>query len=171
MSEIFRGVGTGMAGRQARTLDKARPRKDAPVAVLISGIAIVATCFIDITLLITTLGADGLRDFINTSSRSWDLTCLFLASLSVVYFELRSGFGVMKGFNWSRWCFLGCQIASAGYLFVASWGGFYPEMYMLAGNNTVEIFYQLLLHKLPDVVILGLLFIPLSSRRFFEIHR
>ncbi len=141
---------------------------NAPVAVMIAGTAIIATRCIGLIMLSNNLGVAGLQSFIETSSRSWDLTLLFLASLAILFMELRCGFGVMRGQPWARWCYVGCQFAGAGYLFVATWRGFYPEMFALSGDNAAEIFGQLLLHKSPDMVVAALLFLPPASQRFFN---
>src|SRR5476651_1299779 len=123
MSEILRSASTV----------RVRMPTNAPVAVTIAGTAIIATRCIGVIMLINNLGVAGLQSFIETSSRSWDLTLLFLASLATLFMELRCGFAVMRGQNWARWCYVGCQLAGAGYLFVATWRGFYPEMFALSG--------------------------------------
>ncbi len=140
---------------------------DAPVAVMIAGTAIIATRCVGVLMLTNNLGVAGLQSFIDTSSRSWDLTVLFLASLAILFIELRCGFAVMRGYSWARWCYAGCQLLGAGYLFLATWNGFYPEMFALSGDSAGEIISQVLLHKSPDMVVLALLFFPLASRRFF----
>ncbi|NDL62884.1 YbjO family protein [Acerihabitans arboris] len=170
MSDILRGVNTDrMPLRLLKRIaaERARWRGNTPVAVLIAGIAIIATRCMGMLMLTNNLGVEGLRSFIDTSSRSWDLTLLFLASLAVLFAELRCGFAVMRGYAWARWCFVACQVLSAGYLFLATWNGFYPEMFALSGDSAMEISSELLMHKLPDILIVLLLFAPLSSRRFF----
>ncbi|HEY0210991.1 YbjO family protein [Acerihabitans sp.] len=171
MSEILRGGNTEYLHLRLLkrvAAQRTRLRGNAPVAVLIAGSAIVATRCLGMLMLTNSLGVEGVRSFIDTSSRSWDLTLLFLASLTVLFVELRCGFAVMRGLGWSRWYFVVCQGLSAGYLFLATWNGFYPEMFALSGNSAAEIAGELLMHKLPDIVIMLLLFAPLSSRRFFK---
>ncbi|WP_213991974.1 YbjO family protein [Sodalis sp. dw_96] len=157
MSEIFRN----------RFTDQPRGSGHAPVAVVSAATAIIATRCVGMVMLAGNLGLEGMRSFISTSSGSWDLTLLFLAALAILSLELRCGFALLRGRSWARWCFLGCQLTSAGYLFIATWRGFYPEMFALAGDSAAEILYQLSMHKLPDVLVVGLLFVPLTSRGFF----
>ncbi|WP_410015931.1 YbjO family protein [Sodalis sp. C49] len=171
MSDILRDGNTDplhwrMLKRAAA--ERTRWRGNVPVAVLVAGSAIVATRCLGMLMLTSNLGVEGVRSFIETSSRSWDLTLLFLASLTVLFVELRCGFAVMRGHSWARWYFAGCQGLSAGYLFLATWNGFYPEMFALPGASAAEISGELLMHKLPDMVIVLLLFAPISSRRFFK---
>ncbi len=161
MSEIFRN----------RRTDTSRWSGHAPVAVVIAATAMIGTRCLGMLMLAGNLGLEGMRSFISTSSGSWDSTLLFLAGLAVLFLELRCGFALLRGRSWARWCYLVCQLISAAYLFVATWNGFYPEMFVLPGDSAAEILYQLLMHKLPDVLMLGLLFVPLTSRRFFTGNR
>lgn len=146
---------------------KARWRVETPVPVLVAGIAIIATRCLGMVMLIDSLGLEGLRNFVDTSSRSWDLTLLFLASLTVLFVEIRCGFALMRGRRWARWCYVACQLLSAGYLFLATWRGFYPEMFALPGSSSTEIISELIMHKSPDIIVLALLYLPPVSRRFF----
>ncbi|XBS71050.1 YbjO family protein [Acerihabitans sp. KWT182] len=158
MSEIFRN----------RCNDRVSGYGHAPVAVMTVATAIIATRCLGMLMLMGDLGLEGIRSFIDTSSGAWDLTLLFLAALAILFLELRCGFALLRGHGRARWYYLGCQLLSAGYLFIATWHGVYPEMFVLPGDSAADIFYQLLMHKLPDVLMLGLLFAPLSSRRFFS---
>lgn len=150
-----------------RRADKTQLAGHVPVTVLISGTAIIATRCLGLLLLSVDLGPEGIRSFIETSTRSWDMTLLCLASLGMLCLELRCGFVLLTGRNWARWCFLFCQLSGGGYLFFASWQGFYPEMFAMAGDSAAQIVCQLLAHKLPDILMIGLLFAPITSRRFF----
>ena len=51
---------------------------------------------------------------------------------------------------------------------MASTGGIYPEIYSIAGENNLQIIHRTLLQKLPDLMVLLLLFLPASSRAFFR---
>ncbi|MEN3258962.1 MULTISPECIES: YbjO family protein [Sodalis] len=165
MSEILRNS----------TTIGARPRVrvpiGAPVAVMIAGIALITIRCLDVVLLFNAFGVNGMHSFVSNSSRAWDLTGLFLASLTMVFIEIRCGFGVMRAVPWTRWCYLGCQMISALYLFFATWRGFYPEMFMLPGDSAGQISYEVLMLKLPDLLIIALLFGAPSSRRFFARRR
>ncbi|TCL03845.1 YbjO family protein [Sodalis ligni] len=157
MSEIFRN----------RYSDRARWTGHAPVAVVTAAVAIIATRCLGVVMLAGNLGLEGIQSFISTSSGSWDLTLLFLAALVILFLELHCGFALLRGRTRARWCFLGCQLISAGYLFIATWHGYYPEMFVLPGDGAAEILYQLLMHKLPDMLMLSLLFVPKTGQRFF----
>lgn len=139
-----------------------------PVAVQMTGAAIIATRCLGVLMLAVNLGPEGIRSFIETSASSWDLTLLCLLGLALLCLELRCGLGLLNGRNRGRWCYLFCQLSGAGYLFFASWQGFYPEMFVLAGDTPLQILGQLLMHKLPDVLMIGLLFVPVTSRGFFR---
>ena len=46
----------------------------------------------------------------------------------------------------------------------------YPELFSIPGESKREIFHSLMLQKLPDMLILMLLFVPSTSRRFFQLQ-
>jgi hypothetical protein len=73
-----------------------------------------------------------------------------------------------KGRNWARWVYLLTQIIAAGYLWAASLGYGYPELFSIAGNPNARS-CALVMQKLPDLLVL-LLFVPASSRRFFRLQ-
>ncbi len=56
-----------------------------------------------------------------------------------------------------------CGPASLGY-------GCYPELFSIAGESKREILRALFMQKLPDMLVLLLLFIPTPSRRFFRLQ-
>lgn len=62
------------------------------------------------------------------------------------------------------------QITAASYLWAASLGYGYPELFSIPGESKREIFHSLMLQKLPDMLILMLLFVPSTSRRFFQLQ-
>lgn len=165
MSEILRNSTT--IGARPRV----RVTIGAPVAVMIAGIALITIRCLDVVLLFNAFGVNGMHSFVSNSSRAWDLTGLFLASLTMAFIEIRCVFGVMRAVPWTRWCYLGCQMISALYLFFATWRGFYPEMFMLPGDSAGQISYEVLMLKLPDLLIIALLFGTPSSRRFFARRR
>ena len=59
-------------------------------------------------------------------------------------------------------------MVAAGYLWAASLGYGYPELFSIAGGSKREIFRSLVMQKLPDMLVLALLFIPSPCRRFFR---
>lgn len=143
----------------------------APVAVMIAGIALITIRCLDVVLLFNSFGIAGMHRFVSNSSHAWDLTGLFLVRLTMVFIEIRCGFGVMRALSWTRWCYLGCQILSTLYLIFSTWRSFCPEMFMLPANTAGQIGYQVLMLKLPDLIILALLFGAPSSSWFFTGHR
>uniref|UniRef100_UPI003A930E6D YbjO family protein n=1 Tax=Enterobacter sp. TaxID=42895 RepID=UPI003A930E6D len=74
------------------------------------------------------------------------------------------------GRNWARWIYLMTQVTAASYLWAASLGYGYPELFSIAGGSKREIFQSLVMQKLPDMLVLCLLFIPASSQRFFRLQ-
>lgn len=54
------------------------------------------------------------------------------------------------------------------YMVVASLGWVYPEIFSISGENDAEIVHRVLLQKLPDLLVLILLFVPASSRQYFR---
>ncbi|OON40889.1 hypothetical protein BTJ39_07420 [Izhakiella australiensis] len=157
MSDIFRGP--QMTVRQAGS---------APVAVLIAGIAIIAIRLLDVLLLGTELGLDELINFVHRSAQAWDSTLIFIASQLLFFFELRCAFGIIKGKNWARWGYVVSQIIALSYLFVASMGWVYPEIFSISGENNSQILHRLIAQKFPDLLIILLLFLPVTSRQFFR---
>ena len=100
----------------------------------------------------------------------WNLTLVFLSSLMLVFIEIYCAFSLVKGRNWARWVYLLTQITAAGYLWAASLGYGYPELFSIPGESRREIFHSLVMQKLPDMLVLCLLYLPASSRRFFRLQ-
>ena len=78
--------------------------------------------------------------------------------------------GIGEFSRWARWLYLLTQITAASYLWAASLGYGYPELFSIPGESKREIFHSLMLQKLPDMLILMLLFVPSTSRRFFQLQ-
>jgi hypothetical protein len=121
-------------------------------------------------MILNQLGAQGIADFIHRSVQTWALTLVFLASLVLVFIEIWCAFSLVKGRNWARWLYLLTQIIVISYLWAASLGYGYPELFSVAGESKREIFHALALQKLPDLLVLTLLFLPPSCRRFFRLQ-
>ncbi|EFJ9897019.1 DUF2593 family protein [Escherichia coli] len=83
---------------------------------------------------------------------------------------IRIDYSLVKGRRWARWLYLLTQITAASYLWAASLGYGYPELFSIPGESKREIFHSLMLQKLPDMLILMLLFVPSTSRRFFQLQ-
>ncbi len=79
-------------------------------------------------------------------------------------------FSLVKGRNWARWVYLLTQVVATGYLWAASLGYGYPELFSIAGESKREILRSLVMQKLPDALVLFLLYVPASSRRFFRLQ-
>jgi len=74
----------------------------------------------------------------------------------------------MRGSNAGRWGYVATQIVVLLYMLMASVGWIYPEIFSIPGENNAQIIHHTLLQKLPDVLVLLLLFVPASSRAFFR---
>ncbi|HEI6985593.1 TPA: YbjO family protein [Yersinia enterocolitica] len=133
-----------------------------PVPVLIAGIAIIATRFVGVILLVATLGWGGTGSFIYESLQSWDSGLIFIASILILLLEMVCGVAVCLRQNWARWCYVACQLLVVVYLLMASldWLVLDVDVFRIEGDTGAEILHSLLLQKIPDVVILGLLFFP-----------
>ncbi|BDH46536.1 inner membrane protein YbjO [Salmonella enterica subsp. enterica serovar Choleraesuis] len=145
-------------------------RLNPPVLVIIAGIGIISTRCLDLLMIFNMLGLRGLMDLIHRSVQTWSLTFVMLSSLLLLFIQFRCAFVVMRGRSWGRWVFLLTQIIVTGYLWAASLGYGYPELFSIAGSSEREILRSLITQKLPDILVLGLLFIPASSRRFFRLQ-
>ncbi|MGV7093940.1 YbjO family protein [Siccibacter turicensis] len=145
-------------------------RINAPALVQVAAIAIISTRCLDLFMLFNMLGVRGVSDFVHRSVQTWSLTLVFLASLLLLCIEFRCAFVIMKGRNWGRWIYMVSQIIAAGYLGAASLGFGYPELFSIAGETPREIFTSLIMQKLPDILVVLLLFMPEESRRFFRLQ-
>lgn len=145
-------------------------RLNVPTLVYIAAIAIITTRCVDLLMVFNMLGLRGAIDFIHRSVQTWSLTLVFLSSLLLLCVEFRCAFAIIKGRNWGRWIYLISQIAASGYLWAASLGWGYPELFSIAGETKREILHSLVMQKTPDIMILILLFLPVQSRRFFQLQ-
>lgn len=153
-----------------RKRSQTQAKLNAPTLVLVAAIAILSTRVLDLMLLFNMLGVRGVIDFVHRSVQTWNLTLIFLGSLVMLCIELRCAFVIMKGRNWGRWVFLATQVIAVGYLWSASLGWGYPELFSIPGESKREIFRSLMTQKLPDLLVLFLLFIPTRSRLFFKLQ-
>ncbi|SFM89297.1 Protein of unknown function [Izhakiella capsodis] len=140
----------------------------APVTVLIAGITIIAIRLLDLLLSGIELGVDELLNFVHRSAQAWDSTLIFIFSQLLFFFELRCAAAIIKGKNWGRWGYIFSQIVTLCYLFVASMGWVYPEIFSISGENDGQILHRLIVQKFPDLLIIMLLFLPSTSRQFFR---
>lgn len=145
-------------------------RLNVPALVQVAALAIIMIRGLDLLMIINTLGVRGLVEFIHRSVQTWSLTLVFLSSLVLVFVEIACAFSLVKGRNWARWVYLLTQVIAAGYLWAASLGYGYPELFSIAGESKREILRTLVMQKLPDMLVLLLLFVPAASRRFFRLQ-
>ncbi|HAT8012794.1 YbjO family protein [Citrobacter rodentium] len=145
-------------------------RPNVPALVQVAALAIIMIRCLDVLMIVNTLGARGLGEFIYRSVQTWSLTLVFLSSLALVFIEIWCAFSLVKGRNWARWIYLLTQVTAAGYLWAASLGYGYPELFSIAGESKREILHSLAMQKLPDALVLCLLFVPAASRRFFQLQ-
>ena len=140
----------------------------APVPVTVAGIAIIATRCLSVLMLANELGFEEMVNFVHRSAQAWDSTLIFIASQLIFFYELRCAFMLLRGSNQSRWGFAATQLLVLLYMLTASTGGIYPEIFSISGANNAQIVHHTLMQKLPDLLVLGLLFLPASSRAFFR---
>lgn len=145
-------------------------RLNVPALVQVAALAIILIRALDLIMLVNLLGPMGMVEFVRRSVQTWALTLVFMASLVLVFVEIWCAFSLIKGRNWARWLYLLTQVIAAGYLWTASLGYGYPELFSIAGESKREIFHSLIMQKLPDMLVLLLLFVPASSRRFFRLR-
>ncbi|MDI3359623.1 YbjO family protein [Lelliottia sp. V89_10] len=145
-------------------------RLNVPALVQVAALAIILIRCLDLLMVFNMLGVKGVGEFIHRSVQTWNLTLVFFASLVLVFVEIYCAFSLAKGRNWARWVYLLTQVIATGYLWAASIGYGYPELFSIAGESKREIFRSLVMQKLPDLLVLFLLFIPASSRRFFRLQ-
>ena len=141
-----------------------------PALVQVAAFAIILIRGLDLLMILNLLGLQGLNEFIHRSVQTWNLTLVFLGSLALVFIEIWCAFSLVKGRNWARWIYLLTQIIAAGYLWAASLGYGYPELFSIPGESKREIFHSLVMQKLPDLLVLTLLFVPANCRRFFRLQ-
>ncbi len=141
-----------------------------PALVQVAALAIILIRALDLLMIFDLLGLRGLEDFVLRSVQTWTLTLVFLASLLLVFVEIGCAFSLVKGRNWARWVYLLTQVITTSYLWASSLGYGYPELFSIAGETKREIFRSLVMQKLPDLLVLLLLFVPAASRRFFRLQ-
>ncbi|ORM69289.1 YbjO family protein [Pantoea rwandensis] len=141
-----------------------------PAPVVVAGIAIIATRCLSVLMLANELGFEEIANFVHRSAQAWDSTLIFIASQLIFLFELRCAFTLMRGSNRGRWGYVTTQVIVLIYMLMASVGWIYPEIFSISGETNAQIVHHTLLQKVPDVMVLLLLFVPATSRAFFR-HR
>ncbi|MCX8959721.1 DUF2593 family protein [Erwinia psidii] len=141
-----------------------------PVPVLVAGIGIIAIRLVGVALQVHELGTDELFRFIHRSAQAWDSTLIFIASQLLFFIQLRCALAAIRGRSWGRWGYALAQLVVIFYLFMASMGWVYPELFNISDRNQSPLLPRLLFAKLPDLMVLLLLFVPVSSREFFRHH-
>lgn len=152
----------------SETLKHTALPSETPVPVMVAGVAIIATRCLSVLMLANELGYTELVNFVHRSAQSWDSTLIFIASQMIFFIELRCAIILMRGANRGRWGYVMTQILVLGYMLMASMGWIYPEIFSISGENSVQVVHHTLLQKLPDALVLLLLFVPASSRAFFR---
>lgn len=140
------------------------PAYAAPVPVVTAAIAIIMTRCLSITLEVHEMGFRGMLYFIHLAAQSWSATLLFIASQLLFFVELRCALALLQGRSWGRRGYVYAQLAVMGYMLSAAAGWINPEIFNFSGEKG----HLLLSQKLPDLLVLLLLFFPASSRDFFR---
>jgi len=138
-----------------------------PVPVMIGASAIVATRCLEFILLFDAMGVAGITDFVRASVESWWNCIILLASLIIVLAECYAAYAMMRGRNWGRWVYIGCQVVVVSYMLLASFDWFGPKIFRFETDTQGQFLFALLMQKIPDIMVVLLLFIPPVSRRFF----
>lgn len=152
----------------SETLKNVTSLSDTPVPVTVAGVAIIATRCLSVLMLANELGYTEIVNFVHRSAQSWDSTLIFIASQMIFFIELRCAITLMRGANRGRWGYVITQILVLGYMLMASMGWIYPEIFSISGESSAQVVHHTLLQKLPDALVLLLLFVPASSRAFFQ---
>ncbi|NIE99670.1 DUF2593 family protein [Pantoea sp. Acro-805] len=139
-----------------------------PAPVMVAGIAIIATRCLSVLMLANELGFEEIANFVHRSAQAWDSTLIFIASQLIFLFELRCAFTLMRGSNRGRWGYVFTQVIVLIYMLMASVGWIYPEIFSIPGESNAQIVHHTLLQKVPDLMVLLLLFVPATSRAFFR---
>ncbi|MEC5318571.1 YbjO family protein [Brenneria populi subsp. brevivirga] len=142
-------------------------KKQAPVPVMVAGIAIIALRFLGVLLLFWELGPSELGGWMASSVREWDAMLVLLLSLLVIGVEIRCGLAVLAGADWGRWGYVACQCLVTLYMLLASFSEYFPTIFHIPGDDNLAVLRQLLLQRIPDLLVIALLFLPRRSRRFF----
>lgn len=152
----------------SETLKHTASLSTTPVPVMVAGVAIIATRCLSVLMLANELGYAEIVNFVHRSAQAWDSTLIFIASQMIFFIELRCAIILMRGANRGRWGYVATQALVLGYMLMASMGWIYPEIFSIGGENSTQVIHHTLLQKLPDVLVLLLLFVPASSRAFFQ---
>ena len=100
-----------------------------------------------------------------TAAPGRDSTLIFRQS-DYLFIELRSALTLMRGSRRGRATYLITRAIVLLYLWAASMGWIYPEIFSLSGAGSIDILHNLLLHKMPDLLVLALLFCPPPAGNF-----
>ncbi|MEG3132881.1 DUF2593 family protein [Rouxiella sp. T17] len=139
-----------------------------PVPVMVGASAIVATRLLEFVLLFDAYGYVGIKELLSVSSESWFNSFIMLAGLLILLLECQCAYAMMRGRRWSRRLFFGCQLLTVIYLFCASEEWIGPMLFRLDIDSTPQLMAELLQRRLPDLLVLGLIYLPAGSRRFFN---
>lgn len=145
-------------------------RLNVPALVQVAALAIIMIRCLDLLMIFNTLGFRGTSEFIHRSVQTSNLTLVFLGSLVLLFIEIYCAFSLVKATELgtldlsvdpdyrqrlSVGCFAGLRI---------------PRTIQYCGESRREILHTLVMQKLPDMLVLLLLFVPASSRRFFRLQ-
>ncbi len=119
----------------------------------------------DLLMILNLLGLQGLNEFIHRSVQTRNLTLVFLGSGAGVYRDLvrllageRAQLGAL---DLSADADYRCRLPVGGVAGLQVSGAVQHS-----GESKREIFHSLVMQKLPDLLVLTLLFVPANCRRF-----
>ncbi|STQ44902.1 Inner membrane protein ybjO [Ewingella americana] len=116
---------------------------------MIGASAIVATRCLEFILLFDAMGVAGVVDFVQASAESWVNCFILLASLLIVWIECHASYAMMRGRNWGRWAFVGCQAVVVSYMLLASFEWFGPKIFPLRNRDSGAVFARAVNAKSP----------------------
>lgn len=140
------------------------PGYEVPVPIMVAAIAIIMTRCLGVALEVHEMGINGLLMFVRLVAQSWSATLIFIASQLLFFIELRCALALLRGHNWGRLGYGCSQLIVTGYMLFVAAGWASPVIFNLSGEKS----HLLLSQKLPDLLVLTLLFLPASSREFFR---
>ncbi|MBV4367753.1 YbjO family protein [Erwinia sp. BNK-24-b] len=134
-----------------------------PVPVLVAATAIIMTRCLGIALEVHEMGLAELVNFVQLTAQSWRDTLIFIAGQLLFFIQLRCAFALLHGRHWGRTGYALSQLVVVSYMLLVHAGWLDSALF-----TNVKEGQLLIMQKLPDLLVLMLLFVPACSRDFFR---